>query len=273
MDTTPADIPSDRWPHPDDQLKVSDCAAILGIHVTTLGKAIRAVNAGSEPSVKNPITVTVAETFAARPLGRSDKITARELMSMVGVDPRAHEGKQPKKTPPRRLRVGKKELVHWGKASAKELLEEFKGAWSAMEAKNTRNARVRVLEIGAVMRGKGLCADDWWMDPSKVILFSGSFGSWLGSAGTGEMRPFILTGPHRRPVDLMSSKIGPGTPVVAMLDPLGYARSLSAAVEAEKAANERVDLDFVAAPGKPPAKDRRRMSSTPTPSEDQGLPG
>lgn len=272
MDTADG-IPFDRWPHPDDPLKVSDCAAILGIHVTTLGKAIRAVKAGSEPSVKNPITVTVAEAFAARPLGRSDKITARELMSLVGVDPRAHEGKQPKKTPPRRLRVGKKELVHWGKASAKELKKLFCQAWEAMEALDSRNARLRVREIGAVMNAKGIIPDEWWRDWTKVKLFSGSFGSWLESAKGGEFWPFLLVGPYRRPVNLLTGLVGHKKAVIAMMDPVMYARALSDACAAESTAAEGVLLGADARPGKAANKDRRRMSSTPTPSEDQGLPG
>jgi len=273
MEPTTSNIPFEKWPHPDDRLKVSEAAALIGVHVTTLGKAIRAIREGEVPNVKNRETLEVARVYAASPLGRADKVCARDLMSAVGVDPTPHETKLPRKTPARRLRIGKKEVVRWGKASAKELVEELRKAWGAMEALNTRNARLRVLEIGAVMGAKGICAEDWWMDPSKVILFSGSFGAWLETAKVGELWPFLLVGPHRRPVNLLTGRVGHENAVLSMMDPVMYARALADSCSVESSAAEVILLGTGARPGKAANKGRRRMSSAPTPSEDQDLTG
>ncbi len=269
-ESTCPSISPEKWPNPDDRLKISEAAAIIGVHAATLRTAVRTIKAGSPLQTKTRETAIVAGLYAEARLGSSERIPARDLMMALGVNPAEHEDKPAKSAPPRRLRLGKKEIVFWNRESTPTaaILDELKRAWEALEDLNTKNARRRVVEIGEALKERGVTHDLWWIDPSKVIPFAGSFGAWLERGLPGQCRHVVLTGPCLRPVDITSadpSSVMPGR--LCLLDPAGYARALARSMEMLETRISGADLEKVALPGSKPEGSRRRMSRE-TPRED-----
>ena len=245
------------WPHPDTPLSLTAAAAVLGAHRSTLARNVDDLRSGGTARTARPEVAAVCAVYAADPLGCGAKPPAREVIRAAGEDPADYEGEPPPMRPAPRLRVGKKEIGVWRRLPPERLADEMREAWARMEARETKNAKRRVLEIAEALRRAKEPMPEPWITPESVTVFA-SMADWAARAPSGAVWPFLLSGAWRRPVDLMSAtRREMRTGELALLTPALYAAALAEALRSEHLSSTRTELDGATGPAKAPAKKRR----------------
>lgn len=240
------------WPHPDSLLTLTNAAKILGVARRTLARNVDDVKLEVAPSSLNPAVAACARLYAGRPESSAARIPAREVMLAVGVDPAPFEALPPPPPPkPRRLRLGKKEMRSWHKLPPRALAEEMREAWLAMTERDTKNNRRRVIEIAEVVAKRGLRVEEKWITPEIVVVFA-TMSLWAARAPADALWPFLLVGPFRRPVDLLSAGAREMSGELVLLTTREYVAALAKALEFEASSAEREELGKIAEKGKAP---------------------
>lgn len=249
------------WPHPDSLLTLTKTAPILGVSRWTLARNIAEIRADGRPSSPRPDVRAVAKLFSDRLEGSAARIPARELMIACGDDPALFESASPPPPPPppakeRRLRITSKERALWRRLPPRELAERMRDAWLGMTDKETKNAKRRVLEIAEIMQRRGVEIEEKWITPESVVVFA-TMAAWAARATARVVWPFLLVGPSRRPVDLLSARpreMSSGE--LVLLTPREYADALSKALNSEYLECEQVELETVAEKAQLPARQK-----------------
>lgn len=246
-----------RWPHPDTPLPLTGAAAVLGAHRSTLARNVDDLRSGGAARSPRPEIAAVCAVYAARPEGSAAKPPAREVIAAAGDDPSDFEGEPRPKTPAPRLRVGKKEIGVWRRLPPERLADEMREAWNRMEARETKNAKRRVLEIAEALRRAKTPMPEPWITPESVMVFA-SMADWAARAPGHAVWPFLLSGASRRPVDLMSAtrrETRVGEPELLTLSM--YASALAAALLTERLSDAEAAMEGAAGPGKAPPRNRK----------------